>query len=277
MDTEFLSTGSVPATSGKVPGVEGSVNYTDPATSAALGQEGLKERATCGGQIVTALKMVWCWFLAPFQALMWGLKKVFFPFILAFRLLRRMVRVARQALRATKEWILDTGMILKAATNRRMRAFIVAVLVYLTVMLGMFGLVVGVVGLFCWVMCYVPADARYYIRLFESLSRAWEDALDAKELSEDLKFEPVKAKKRSKFACKLAIRAISRVGMLSPTKANALVYQKVLLDDMQSLHVRMSDRVRVLPLAIAACLDRPEEVQKVERCIQHLCTLSGNH
>jgi hypothetical protein len=43
---------------------------------------------------------------------------------------------------------------------------------------------------------------------------------------------------------------------------------------MQALKVRHSDRVRVLPLAILACLDRPEEVQKVERCFEHLYTSS---
>lgn len=95
------------------------------------------------------------------------------------------------------------------------------------------------------------------------------------ELEEAEASAPVPPVKRDRFACKLAVRAISRVGLLAPTKANALVYQKVILDDMRELKVRCNDRLRVLPIAIAACLERPEEVKQVERCIKHLTTGSS--
>jgi len=86
---------------------------------------------------------------------------------------------------------------------------------------------------------------------------------------------PQIVKVKNTFACKLAIRAISKVGLLTPTRANALVYQKVILDDMRTLNVRCADRVRVLPLAIAACLSRPDEVSKVESCIKQLYSTSS--
>jgi hypothetical protein len=111
----------------------------------------------------------------------------------------------------------------------------------------------------------------------EQLGRAWDSALDAKDLPDTMENVTIKANKRDKFACKIAIRAISKVGLLSPTKANALVYQKVILDEMRALNVRCADRVRVLPLAIAACLERPEEVRRVEGCIKYLTAQSLSH
>jgi hypothetical protein len=123
-----------------------------------------------------------------------------------------------------------------------------------------------------YVLCFVPTDIKYFLRYRESLSRAWNEVLasgeetDLPESAPEVGFRRVE-KGRKGFACRVAVKAISEVGLLKPTKANALVYQKVVLKVLSDMRVRYVDRVRILPHAIAACLDRPEEVSKVEGCI----------
>jgi len=113
------------------------------------------------------------------------------------------------------------------------------------------------------VLFLIPTDYRYYLELKRQLDHAWSQT---GEIAQDPPVVP--KKERNSFACRLAERAISRVGLLTNTKANALVYQKVILDEMKAINVRFSDRVRILPLAVAACLYRPSEVRDVERWIQ---------
>jgi hypothetical protein len=264
MSTDFLS----------APMEFGSVDYTDPRVVSALQLQGLKERTTYGGQIVTALKMAW-WVLTLPVMFPFGVcqKCVLWLYWVATRLCRRVGRCYR----LIHIWVSDWIMIGRTFLNKRMRCAVV--LTYLLA-LGYFGLTGCLLLTFiytCVIGCVLPTDVKYYIRLMEQLGRAWDSALDAKDLPDTMENVTIKANKRDKFACKIAIRAISKVGLLSPTKANALVYQKVILDEMRALNVRCADRVRVLPLAIAACLERPEEVRRVEGCIRYLTAQSLSH
>jgi len=161
--------------------------------------------------------------------------------------------------------------------NKRMRVCVGLSYIAAYTFLDIFGIILLTFAFLGFVSCWLPTDVKYYIVLLNRLSAAWEQALDAKDLPEDMSGVRVSPKKRSKFACKLAIRAISKVGLLRPTEANAKVYQKVILDDMKVLNVRFAHRVEVLPLAIAACLERPAEVRKVEECIKWLLEDAKGH
>jgi hypothetical protein len=261
MSTDFLS----------APMAFGSLDYTDPRVVRALSAPGLKERTTFGGQIVTALKMAW-WALCLPVVLPFGLGKKIVGLILS--VLALMCKRVYRCYRVIAVWVSDWVMIGRTLLNKRMR-FCVCLTYTVALFTGGFagcGVLTAIYT--CIIACVLPTDVKIYIRLMEDLSRAWDSALDSKELPDTMENITVKANKRSKFACRLAIRAISKVGLLAPTKANALVYQKVVLDEMRALNVRCGDRVRVLPLAIAACLERPEEVRRVEGCIKYLTTQS---
>nr|UHS72240.1 MAG: hypothetical protein [Tombusviridae sp.] len=233
----------------------------------------LKERTTLRGQIVTALKMVWFVLCAPFRYPYLVVKKLFLCVLtVVTHLLSRIVAVFRFG----RNWIVDTLTLARIVSNRRIKALSLLVLAISITMFGMLGFLIWVLLIFAYVLCFIPSDARYYVHFFENLQRVWSESLDEHEEIVAKEGMPlaVERKQRTGFACKLAVRAISKVGLLSATKANALVYQKVLLDEMRSLNVRYNDRIRILPLAIAACLDRPEEVRKVEECIKHYTSAS---
>nr|UHS72291.1 MAG: hypothetical protein [Tombusviridae sp.] len=233
----------------------------------------LKERTTERGQIVTALKMVWWVLCAPFHYSVLVVKKLFLCIFLSFS---RAISRALSMVRYVRDWVVDTLTLAKIVANRRVKALSLLMLCLLVTMIGPLGVLAWFGLLVMYVMCFIPTDARYYVRFFENLQRVWTETLDDDDIvaPEAQTILAVDKKKRTGFACKLAVRAISKVGLLSATKANALVYQKVVLDEMKTLNVRYSDRVRILPLAIAACLDRPEEVRKVEECIKHYTSTS---
>nr|UHS72393.1 MAG: hypothetical protein 1 [Tombusviridae sp.] len=240
----------------------GSVDYSDPRIVEALGASGLKGRSTTlWGQIVTALKMAWWLLLLPAVIPRWIVRKVLCAVCGLFCRVRRCIEVIRNA-------ILDGTALLREVTNRRVRALGLVTFIIACTGWGLYGALSWVALVVGYCFCFLPTDLRFFIHLKAELQRAWDVALVSDELETSSTPQPVKIK--NTFACRLAVRAISRVGLLSPTKANALVYQKVILDDMRELNVRCADRVRVLPLAIAACLHRPEEVSKVEGCIAQL-------
>jgi hypothetical protein len=266
-----------------VPVKFGSLDYSAPEVIEALTAGGLKERATLeGGQIVTALKMAWwvltlparvpCWIAGKVLSLAWVVAS------LVFARIQSIIHSIGGMGREVKDWLVDMATIVSAAVNWRLRVlWLVGLCFALT--FGLVGLSVWMAGAFGFILCYVPSDARYYIRFLERMQRAWDCALEEDELVALPKDQQIQVPKlkRDRFACKLAVRAISRVGMLNPTKANALVYQKVILDDMRELNVRCNDRIRVLPLAIAACLDRPSSVRRAEECVRTLVgSQSGN-
>jgi hypothetical protein len=264
MDTGFLSVQF------------GSVDYSDPRVVMALTGRGLKERATFGGQIVTALKMV----MRPVQWLVaffchWFLWTVLTPVRLvrlAIRIAKAIRTMAREAARCVKDIAMDTWAGVRAVTNRRMLGLSVILCVVLAWAGGLAGLFLWMVIVVGYFLCFIPTDIRMYLKFKRKILATWKGELVAPS-TEDLPLrseEVMNVKSHRKFACKIATRAISKVGLLSPTRANKLVYQKVCLDIMESLNVRYVDRVRVLPYAIAACLCRPEDVQDDERCVEHL-------
>ncbi|ASM46795.1 p32 [Rice virus A] len=257
----------------------GSVEYEDPRVVSALSTGGLKEPATERGQIVTGLKMAWWLLLAPFWLPAWVCRKILVAIcslvMVFYRWCARVDQRIRAVVRSVVEVCQDVAIICRASFNYRMRALIVLLAVVFVSLFGLLGLLVWSGSVAGWVCCYLPTDFKYYLKFLRKLEDAWTKSLECPEL-EDQKSVPLVKKERNTFACRLATRAISRVGLLKPTKANALVYQKVILDEMRELNVRYADRLRVLPVAIAACLERPEEVQSVERCIEHLCSASAN-
>lgn len=117
----------------------------------------------------------------------------------------------------------------------------------------------------------VPAHLRHHLT---ALTREW-GKLSAEDATEDFPVDEASSKIKERFkerefpaaACKVAVRAISSVGLLKPTEANAMVYQRVCLDVMEGLRFRHYDRLRILPLAVLACLERPEEVEEVETVV----------
>nr|UHS72178.1 MAG: hypothetical protein [Tombusviridae sp.] len=257
----------------------GSVDYADPKVVTALSTGGLKEPATERGQIVTGLKMAWWVLLAPLWLPAWVCRKilaVFCSLVIGFyRWCARVDQRLRVVVKSLVEGCRDVMVICKASFNYRMRALIIVLAIVLVSLFGFLGFLVWSGSVAGWVCCYLPTDFKYYMKFLRKLEDAWTKSLECPEL-EDQKAVPLIKKERNTFACRLATRAISRVGLLKPTKANALVYQKVILDEMRELNVRYADRLRVLPVAIAACLERPEEVQSVERCIEHLCSASAS-
>nr|UHS72222.1 MAG: hypothetical protein [Tombusviridae sp.] len=240
--------------------------------------QGLKERPTLMGQIVTALKMA---MVVVVGVLLWPFRTVFAFVRGVWRIVRswaqKIYKVCRLLGTSIQAVVTDTRDVLEVTLNRR-----VVALAYL--MLPVFLVIVGFVGLLLWIfligaycLCYVPRNLRDVITFRRKLASAWEEVLES-DIKEDLpaaseEIVEVHKKKRNSFACKVATRAIAKVGLLKPTKANALVYQKVILDILKDMNVRYVDRLRVLPLAIAACLDRPEEVNLVEEVIDHLLTV----
>lgn len=261
MGTEFLS---APLATRQVVDAAipfGSVDYTDPHVVAALGVKGLKERTTFGGQIVTALKMAWWIMLLPVLLPCRLVKKVWDGLC---GLVLRVVSCARVG----RDAFLDATALFREVINVRVKVLATILLIGACASWGLAGCFIWLGVCVGYVLCFVPTDVRFFIQLKKDMHRAWDVALEAEDLAPAELPQPVKVK--NTFACKLAVRAISRVGLLSPTKANALVYQKIILDDMRDLNVRCADRVRVLPLAVMACLHRPEEVVKVEGCIKQL-------
>jgi len=242
----------------------GSLDYTDERIIKAITGSGLKERATFGGQIVTALKMalfgLWCVLCLPYVLLM------------------KVVSTVCCTYRCSIELLRETWSVLCLVLNKRMLSLIGVSGIAAVYTLGLSGLVYWLCAVSCGVFCFVPTDIKMYLKFTAQIAQAWQGELDA-PLSEDLTdnhSEVQVVKNKTGFACKIATRAIAKVGLLTPSKANKLVYQKVILDILAQQNVRYADRLRVLPLAIAACLNRPEEIQAQERCIEHLCQGSSS-
>lgn len=279
MGIGFLSQRPTTVTRVEVEVPFGSLEYEDPRVVSALSTGGLKEPATERGQIVTGLKMAWWLLLTPFWLPAWVCRKILAAFCSLVRGVYRWCARVDQRIRAVVKSVVevcqDVMVICRASFNYRMRALIILLAVVFVSLFGLLGLLVWSGSVAGWVCCYLPTDFKYYLKFLRKLEDAWTKSLECPEL-EDQKSVPLVKKERNTFACRLATRAISRVGLLKPTKANALVYQKVILDEMRELNVRYADRLRVLPVAIAACLERPEEVQSVERCIEHLCSASAS-
>jgi len=91
------------------------------------------------------------------------------------------------------------------------------------------------------------------------------------EVPPEVSMERVAKKCRPSVACKVAVRAIAKVGILKRSEANSMVYQRLCLDVMAEMKMRYHDRLVVLPQAILACLERPEEVEEVMEAVKASC------
>ena len=115
---------------------------------------------------------------------------------------------------------------------------------------------------------------RYVREHWERIKEAWERGVDDDDCTTpvaDSCMERVPARLRPRLACKIAVRAVAKVGLLKRSEANAMVYQRVCLDVMEGMKMRWHDRLMVLPQAVLACLERPEEVEEVLKAIEASC------
>jgi hypothetical protein len=271
MDTGILSDRLVTA---KVNVCFGSIDYSDPNIVRALCDPGLKEQTTIWGQIVTVLKMALMtlsWPVRfPVRMLIWVLIRVVSRLLLGLSWSRRMICKGWKWTKTTIEayW---------SVYNKRTKTVVIAGFWFSLVLYGWWAVTLWACLIVLYIICTVPTDVRFYIELSHRIQSAWESTEDG-DIEPNTNNEPLVVKTgRNRFACRLAARAISRVGLLSPTKANALVYQKVLLDEMRTINVRYADRVRILPLAVLACLERPDGVARVEGVISSLTSPNPFH
>nr|QYA72612.1 RNA polymerase pre-readthrough protein [Cucumber leaf spot virus] len=115
---------------------------------------------------------------------------------------------------------------------------------------------------------------RYIVAHYERIKEAWKKGVDDDDCTATPPvdcMERIPHKLRPRLACKIAVRAVAKVGLLKRSEANALVYQRVCLDIMESMKMRWHDRLMVLPQAVLACLERPEEVEEVMKAIEASC------
>jgi len=91
------------------------------------------------------------------------------------------------------------------------------------------------------------------------------------ELNDDPEVgETVVDVKSSRAPIKFAVLAQSKVGILSPTVANRLVYETVLLRIFEEQRVRHNIRLELLGEALLACFVRPESYEIALRVIESL-------
>lgn len=239
---------------------------------------GLKEGNTTSRwvQIVTALKMALVVMTAPIWLPWAGIVYLATGAMKGPRLLwAGFLRVMR-FLRSGVHWFNETIRAYWRVYNKRSKCVVIAGFWISLVLGGLFAMYLWVAATVLFVVCTVPTDARFYIKLSRQMQDAWNEAMDDDSFPKPDGLQVSVSKKgRKGFACRLACRAIGRVGLLSCTRANALVYQKVILDEMAAMNVRFSDRVQILPYAVMACLERPDAVAKVEDAVHHLVNPMG--
>jgi hypothetical protein len=69
----------------------------------------------------------------------------------------------------------------------------------------------------------------------------------------------VRPRRKFHYASRVALLAKAQVGLMSHSKANELVYQRLCRDEMLKHGVRHTHIARLLPLAVAACFVRTDE------------------
>nr|UHS72146.1 MAG: hypothetical protein [Tombusviridae sp.] len=75
--------------------------------------------------------------------------------------------------------------------------------------------------------------------------------------------------RKDKFAIRCAMMARAKVGRLTPTKANELVYQRVLLDHFDEINLRLVDRDTCMARCVAACFITSKEWDLVDEMLEH--------
>ncbi|AXP98763.1 replicase associated protein [Elderberry aureusvirus 1] len=117
----------------------------------------------------------------------------------------------------------------------------------------------------------VPRYVRAHV---ERIQMAWAAGMeddDCCEAAPTTGMDRITTRARPSVACKIAVRAISKVGILKRTEANAMVYQRLCLDVMGEMKMRYHDRLVILPQAVLACLERPAEVEEVMVAVKASC------
>lgn len=117
----------------------------------------------------------------------------------------------------------------------------------------------------------VPRYVRVHV---DRIRDAWEQGVADDDCSEAVavtSMTRVKKGLRPALACKIAVRAVAKVGLLKRSEANSMVYQRVCLDVMEGMKMRWHDRLVILPQAVLACLERPQEVEEVMKAIEASC------
>ncbi|AQR60108.1 replicase associated protein [Yam spherical virus] len=131
-----------------------------------------------------------------------------------------------------------------------------------------------IIMLLCVGSKYGGRVPRYVAAHYERIKDAWEKGVDDDDCTQGVAtecMERIPVKLRPRLACKIAVRAVAKVGLLKRSEANSLVYQRVCLDVMEAMKMRWHDRLVVLPQAVLACLERPQEVEEVMKAIEASC------
>lgn len=164
-----------------------------------------------------------------------------------------------------------------------LRCFIIVVLVlmWFAIRVGPINVLVAVAVLPVLVgAVYLDHAPQYVFDIIDDIKDEFaNDVVDDADVKavDPAPMDRIDSKSRNRVACKVAVRAMAKVGLLKATEANAMVYQRVCLDVMAEMRMRYHDRVRILPLAIVACLERGDEVKEGMDTIAHICGQRVSH
>jgi hypothetical protein len=108
---------------------------------------------------------------------------------------------------------------------------------------------------------------RETLAWFTKIKSAYSSELTSMEPFE---WDNTNAVASDKAAVKFALLATSRVGCLTPSVANRLVYETTLLRLFEEHNVRFNLRMDLLGGALVACFIRPKSYDQALTVIQHL-------
>lgn len=212
----------------------------------------------------------------------WCMNVLMFPFVTIYTIMTSLGQGIRRGFRAIVDEVENIYGDMCAGFKVALSKLSVSWIVVVGMIFVLNSLVVGLVPTLTMVAIVAACvGAKYggrvprYIRAHvDRIRKSWEKGVDDDDCCAPLpetSLERVPIKLRPRLACKIAVRAIAKVGLLKRSEANSMVYQRVCLDVMESMKMRWHDRLVILPQAVLACLERPEEVEEVMKAIEASC------
>jgi hypothetical protein len=130
-------------------------------------------------------------------------------------------------------------------------------------MVGVQALLLPVIFLIISTKVVLDVEAQ---RFYKSVKDKYFTELGVTEIEEEIKVDVTS----KRAAVKFGLMAQAKVGVLSPTVANRLVYETVLLRIFEEQHVRHNIRLELLGEALLSCFVRPESYEIALRVIDSL-------